>query len=124
MLLARSILLQHSNRTCSVSPYYLVEVRRKLSGSLVYRRARALPLYEILVNRHAVSEFVLVRSSSQCSVIGASVAILGLETREDAVRLIVEEGYSLKAACTAVGGCDATLRDWHRKLAPPPNPAS
>jgi len=42
------------------------------------------------------------------------------EFKRDAVRLVVEEGYSFKAACTAVGVCDATLRDWHRKLAPPP----
>lgn len=44
------------------------------------------------------------------------------EFKRDAVRLVVEEGYSFKAACTAVGVCDATLRDWHRKLAPPPEP--
>ena len=44
------------------------------------------------------------------------------EFKQDAVRLVVEEGYSFKAACTAVGVCDATLRDWHRKLAPPPEP--
>lgn len=44
------------------------------------------------------------------------------ELKGDAVRLVVEEGYSFKAACAAVGVCDATLRDWHRKLAPPPEP--
>jgi len=44
------------------------------------------------------------------------------EFKRVAVRLVVEEGYSFKAACTAVGVCDATLRDWHRKLAPPPEP--
>ena len=44
------------------------------------------------------------------------------EFKRDAVRLVVEEGYSFKAACEAIGVCDATLRDWHRKLAPPPEP--
>ncbi len=44
------------------------------------------------------------------------------EFKQDAVRLVVEEGYSFKAACQAIGVCDATLRDWHRKLAPPPQP--
>ncbi|MCA9038622.1 MAG: transposase [Planctomycetaceae bacterium] len=46
----------------------------------------------------------------------------GDEFKRDAVRLVVEEGYSFKAACNAVGVCDATLRAWHRKLAPPPEP--
>ena len=44
------------------------------------------------------------------------------EFKRDAVRLVVEEGYSFRAACEAVGVCDATLRAWHRKLAPPPEP--
>ena len=42
--------------------------------------------------------------------------------KRDAVRLVVEEGYSFKSACEAVGVCDATLRGWHRKLAPSPEP--
>jgi len=42
------------------------------------------------------------------------------EFKQDAVRLVVEEGYSFKAACQAVGVCDQTLRSWHAKLAPPP----
>ena len=41
------------------------------------------------------------------------------EFRRDAVRLVAEEGYSFKAACQAIGVCDATLREWHRRLAPP-----
>lgn len=44
------------------------------------------------------------------------------EFKQDAVRLVVKEGYSFKAACQAVGVCDATLRAWHAKLAPPPEP--
>ncbi|RCS51940.1 transposase [Bremerella cremea] len=44
------------------------------------------------------------------------------EFKQDAVRLVVEEGYSFKKACQAVGVCEATLRSWHAKLAPPPEP--
>ena len=44
------------------------------------------------------------------------------EFKRDAVRLVVEEGYSFKAACQAVGVCDQTLRAWHAKLAPTPKP--
>lgn len=44
------------------------------------------------------------------------------EFKHDAVRLIVEEGYSFKAASEAVGVCDQTLRAWHAKLVPPPEP--
>ena len=44
------------------------------------------------------------------------------EFKQNAVRLIVEEGYSFKKACQAVGVCQATLRSWHAKLAPPPEP--
>lgn len=43
------------------------------------------------------------------------------EFKRDAVRLVVEQGYSFKTACQAVGVCDATLRAWHAKLAPPPD---
>ncbi len=42
--------------------------------------------------------------------------------KQDAVRLIVEEGYSFKAASQAVGVCGATLRSWHAKLAPKAKP--
>ena len=44
------------------------------------------------------------------------------EFKRDAVRLVVEEGYSFKAASQAVGVCDQTLRAWHAKLAPQPDP--
>ncbi len=42
------------------------------------------------------------------------------EFKRDAVRLIVDEGYTFKAACQAMGVCDQTLRAWHAKLAPQP----
>ena len=44
------------------------------------------------------------------------------EFKRDAVRLVVEEGYTLKAAASAVGVSDQTLRAWHAKFAPPPAP--
>ena len=44
------------------------------------------------------------------------------EFKQDAVRLVVKEGYSFKAASEAVGICDQTLRAWHTKLVPPPDP--
>jgi len=44
------------------------------------------------------------------------------EFKRDAVRLVVEEGYSIKAASQAVGVCEASLRSWHAKLAPAPEP--
>lgn len=44
------------------------------------------------------------------------------EFKRDAVRLLVEEGYTLKAAATAVGVSDQTLRAWHVKFAPTPPP--
>lgn len=44
------------------------------------------------------------------------------EFKRDAVRLVVDEGYSIRAACKAVGVCQQSLRAWHRKLVPPPEP--
>jgi transposase len=42
--------------------------------------------------------------------------------KQDAVLLIVAEGYSFRAAAQAVGVTDQTLRTWHAKLAPKPEP--
>ena len=42
--------------------------------------------------------------------------------KQDAVRLVVEEEYSFKAAAKAVGVCEKTLRDWHKRFAPPAAP--
>jgi len=44
------------------------------------------------------------------------------EFKRDAVRLVVAEGYSIKAAATAVGVSEPSLRAWHAKLAPRPEP--
>ena len=42
--------------------------------------------------------------------------------KRDAVRLVVEEEYTFKAASAAVGVSEKSLRDWHKRLAPPPEP--
>lgn len=42
------------------------------------------------------------------------------EFKQDAVRLVVSEEYSFKAAATAVGVSEQALRHWHAKLAPKP----
>lgn len=42
--------------------------------------------------------------------------------KRDAVRLIVEEEYTFKAAAEAVGVSEKSLRDWHKRFAPPPSP--
>ena len=44
------------------------------------------------------------------------------EFKRDAVRLVTEERYTFKAAATAVGVGEKSLRDWHAKFAPQPNP--
>ena len=44
------------------------------------------------------------------------------EFKRDAVRLVVEENYTFKAAAEAVGVSPASLRDWYRKFVPPPEP--
>jgi len=42
--------------------------------------------------------------------------------KHDAVRLVVDEQYTFKAAAKAVGVSEKSLRDWHKQLAPPPEP--
>jgi len=42
--------------------------------------------------------------------------------QQDAVRLVTEEKYTFKAAALAVGVSEKSLRDWHKKHAPPPVP--
>jgi len=42
--------------------------------------------------------------------------------KRDAVRLVVEVEYTFKAAAKAVGVSEKSLRDWHKRLAPPPRP--
>jgi len=44
------------------------------------------------------------------------------EFKQDAVRLVVNEGYSFAAAAKAVGVGEQNLRKWHAKLAPKPVP--
>ena len=44
------------------------------------------------------------------------------EFKRDSVRLVAEEGYTFKAAAVAVGVSDQTLRTWHARLVPKPEP--
>jgi transposase len=44
------------------------------------------------------------------------------EFKREAVRLIVEEKYSFRAASAAVGVSQQSLRGWHAKFAPAPSP--
>jgi transposase len=44
------------------------------------------------------------------------------EFKRDAVRLVVEEGYTFQTAAAAVGVSDQSLRAWHAKYAPPREP--
>jgi len=44
------------------------------------------------------------------------------EFKRDSVRLIVEQGYTFKAAAGAVGVSEQSLRGWHARLAPPAQP--
>ncbi len=44
------------------------------------------------------------------------------EFKQDAVRLVVNEGYSIAAAARAVGVGEQSLRKWHARLAPKPEP--
>jgi len=41
------------------------------------------------------------------------------EFKRDAVRLVVEEKYTVAAAAKAVGVCVKSLQDWYKKFAPP-----
>ena len=42
------------------------------------------------------------------------------EFKQDAVDLVVQQGYSFKAAADAVGVSSRSLREWHEKRAPEP----
>ena len=42
--------------------------------------------------------------------------------KRDAVRLVVDEKYSFRAAAEAVGVSEKSLCDWHAKMAPPRTP--
>jgi transposase len=42
--------------------------------------------------------------------------------KRDAVRLVLEEGSTHRSAAEAVGVSEKSLRDWHARLAPKPEP--
>jgi transposase len=44
------------------------------------------------------------------------------EFKRDAVNLVVIEGYTIAAAAKAVNVLVGSLREWHRKYAPEPEP--
>ena len=44
------------------------------------------------------------------------------EFKQDAVRLVVGENYTFAAAAKAVGVGEQSLRKWHARLAPQPEP--
>jgi transposase len=44
------------------------------------------------------------------------------EFKQDAVRLVVNEGYTFSTAAKAVGVGEQSLRKWHARLAPQPAP--
>ena len=44
------------------------------------------------------------------------------EFKQDAVRLVTQEKYTFPAAAAAVGISEQTLRQWHAKLTPAPEP--
>jgi transposase len=44
------------------------------------------------------------------------------EFKQDAVRLVSSEGYTFRAAASAVGVSEQTLRHWHARLTPKPPP--
>ena len=44
------------------------------------------------------------------------------ELKQDAVDLVVKQGYSFKAAAAAVGVSVKSLRDRHEQMAPEPEP--
>ena len=44
------------------------------------------------------------------------------EFKQDAVRLVVSENYTFAAAAKAVGAGEQSLRKWHARLAPKPEP--
>src|SRR6266571_8210736 len=44
------------------------------------------------------------------------------EFKQDAVRLVVRESYTFAAAAKAVGVGEQSLRKWHARLAPKPEP--
>ncbi len=44
------------------------------------------------------------------------------EFKQDAVRLVTTDGYSFAAAAKSLGIGEQSLRQWHAKFAPPPEP--
>lgn len=58
--------------------------------------------------------------TAQASAKSPSAKRYSAAFKQDAVNLIVQEGYSFAAAARAVGVSEKSLRDWHKKLVPAP----
>lgn len=46
------------------------------------------------------------------------------EFKRDTVNLVLKQGYTFAAAAEAVGVAPKSVREWHEKFAPPPEPCS
>jgi transposase len=64
----------------------------------------------------------LKRSLGRQETIPARRRRFSEDFKRDAVRLVVEEEYTIAAAAKAVGVSARSLRDWHQKFAPEPDP--
>ena len=59
---------------------------------------------------------------SQRSAVSRQSSRFGEDFKRDAVRLVVDEKYTLAAAAKAVGVSVQSLRAWQKKFAPPLDP--
>ena len=59
---------------------------------------------------------------TQRSAVSRQSSRFGEDFKRDAVRLVVDEKYTLAAAAKAVGVSVQSLRAWHKKFAPPLDP--
>tara|TARA_R110002072_G_scaffold233795_2_gene391458 strand:+ start:64273 stop:64596 length:324 start_codon:yes stop_codon:yes gene_type:complete len=63
-----------------------------------------------------------IRESSMSEKLKRPRRSFSVEFKQDAVDLVVKQGYSFKAVADAVGVAAKSLRDWHAKLAPQSEP--
>jgi transposase len=68
-----------------------------------------------------MNELKTLGSTSRTAVVRQSRPF-GEDFKRDAVRLVVEEKYTLATAAKAVGVSVHSLRAWHKKFAPPLTP--
>ena len=68
-----------------------------------------------------MNEWKAPRSTPR-SAVSRQSSRFGDDFKRDAVRLVVEEKYTFVAAAKAVGVSVQSLRAWHKKFAPQPEP--